>query len=32
MPQLKQLDKNNIAVVAKIFDVLNYLIDNGAKG
>ena len=31
MPKSKQLDKNNIAVMAKIFDVLSYLIDNGAK-
>ena len=31
MPKQKQLDKNNIAVMAKIFDVLNYLIDNGGK-
>jgi DNA-binding IclR family transcriptional regulator len=31
MPKQKQLDKNYIAVMGKIFDVLNYLIDKGAK-
>jgi len=31
MPKPKQLDKNYIAVMGKIFDVLNYLIDKGAK-
>jgi DNA-binding IclR family transcriptional regulator len=31
MPKQKQLDKNYIAVMGKIFEVLNYLIDKSAK-
>ena len=31
MSKAKQLDKNYIAVMGKIFDVLHYLIDKGAK-
>ncbi len=31
MPAKQQLDKNYIAVMGKIFDVLNYMIDKGPK-